>query len=1772
MGALLDMVLKRKLLNQLEDVNKEINALKATEPKHDGLDNGAYYEYHEKLKGLLEKKLAIQKEINEISKEERARKIAKDPENYDRELDLAEMNDNNGMIMILDELKMSVDSMLAEVRGKGNQIHQAQANIFFGKDLHKKYSTFPNNFGTRLMFLSSLTDPEKKLVEEYNKNADILKSLSIKHHDLKMLLSSINKQKEALRAGNEKVIEDIKARQTKISEAAQEHRDKVSEILSQYEGLSGTGSSTPSAASLFDAEVVARRAEGNQSARGARRPSASERFAEIYAESEERVGRQIRRQNEASDQILEDVYNGTTVAIKERGLGESEEEFESDGSLRETIQQMYKTAKLQVSKVKIAFKAIESQYKGNEKAEKFFAESGINLDEIGKSIEELDGMLDVNLDQLYEQVGEVGELSKSVTKIVSSLTESLENIHTARLKFFDLQKGSTPEEVEALKQQRKEIETEHLDTTISLYEVSRKCSEASYEIYSSAEKVIKTQQSDIVSEFVGLLREYNIDEDSLDEIVQEGTDFYQNLNRAVEYFDKHEDSNDPKYKDVKAKIADLRKRFMSMVESSSKITQGKIESYRSTMGDAEKIGLAIRRMEVVQYGSETPTTEVAPKTPSDSIYSRQIRALKRRNEEDRKEIDAIIDEYQAEAAINPNVDARSYDDRIHRLKRAIADRNKSIKNLEVYEDYADYRDSQESEFSAEVTPEKESKVKEVLGDLSAIGKILYEDGKSFLSKKIKSIRERIQEARQAREEKRKKTEEPEVSVEEDVSEKEGVVESGVVVPAPDSDSSEAAPKVGIRERLAGLKVKGKKFVSAVVEKMKGKKEPEQENSEEAGAVERDEDGPPYDVDKLTPEEANELVSGYQQKVDEMIAEAKSVAASRESIQAKLDGVIASFKTPAESKEALNAFRSTTSELFSELSDIDMKLVNLIYDRQEGEDEILRIKTAQIDRQMQSATSDKEKTALQIKKDEAILESTKYREFDNKNHIIRENRYKLQSSVRITISNEERTFINADASLNPEQKSAEIARVDENVALSTSMIEHENKKIHDLTVETEAIKQERSEIQSRVDSARRELGEESLDTGTVENADPPAEASPKKGEKKREPFKGLGETIKVKGGQLIHKLLGGGASLISKGKEALTRGIDRGPIKREDSGPRVEDSTISVSDGTPTKTGDELVDDSMTSSVDGVAATPKVLGEEDHSDVLDTSTTVADSASVVDDTSSKKSKKGGFFSRLFGGFGKKKEPKAPKIDGSELNAETSTPVVDAVDPKVPRVEESGPRVEGVDANAPRVEENGPKIERVVLNAENGAPVAEGVDVVAPKVDAVDPNAPRVEKSGPKVVEVSTPRVEENGPKVERVDASEILDERNGLGSSDTVVAAAEDESEIVVPTETKTSKSDSREAAAPQTPQVSTRLKVSEEEKAALIEEARKEVIAKYGPNAFKGKKKNIAEIMLTRITRQKINKLLGRKANMKATEKKEIDAPTTTTKTTTATEAVDEKEDVLESSAEFADLESVSFDSDGAEMEEVSPEVEGVELSFAEIRKVKQSVKAQVIEELGEKAFTGKLHRNLSKKAIREINRRTGEVIAAKKAEMANPEPKYNTSVLREGLGAEAENIEKDGLSEYLVAFANKYSQYYADGKGTKGKPHTPEEIAYQRKLNAAMVKFVSINAEKFSTNGDGGIDKAVFDSLTNPVSEFNIEELVSNEQVTMNLFQIAASGVYNDNGNVVKLTRKQLVALSGVLVKVAQRKMAIENKKAQETEGLGRAQDQTLEGEKVNE
>ena len=94
------------------------------------------------------------------------------------------------------------------------------------------------------------------------------------------------------------------------------------------------------------------------------------------------------------------------------------------------------------------------------------------------------------------------------------------------------------------------------------------------------------------------------------------------------------------------------------------------------------------------------------------------------------------------------------------------------------------------------------------------------------------------------------------------------------------------------------------------------------------------------------------------------------------------------------------------------------------------------------------------------------------------------------------------------------------------------------------------------------------------------------------------------------------------------------------------------------------------------------------------------------------------------------------------------------------------------------------------------------------------------------------------------------------------------------------------------------------------------------------------------------------------------------------------------------------------------------------------------------------------------------------------------------------------------------------------------------------------LKKVVKKQIDNYSMESTDSQDKTMVDKLTNPVSTFDIEELVSNENAIMKLFQIAANGVYEDGGNRIRLTRKQRVALSNVLVQVSEKKMSVENTK----------------------
>ena len=143
---------------------------------------------------------------------------------------------------------------------------------------------------------------------------------------------------------------------------------------------------------------------------------------------------------------------------------------------------------------------------------------------------------------------------------------------------------------------------------------------------------------------------------------------------------------------------------------------------------------------------------------------------------------------------------------------------------------------------------------------------------------------------------------------------------------------------------------------------------------------------------------------------------------------------------------------------------------------------------------------------------------------------------------------------------------------------------------------------------------------------------------------------------------------------------------------------------------------------------------------------------------------------------------------------------------------------------------------------------------------------------------------------------------------------------------------------------------------------------------------------------------------------------------------------------------------------------------------------------------------------------------------------------------------------EEIDITTYMAAYAKKYEEYYADNKGTRGNAHTKEELAGQRKLNTAMRKYISKKIEGLATENEVQ-DSAVVAQLTDPISSLDLQELMSNQNAVIKLFQIASSGVYENDGQRIRLTRKQKVALSSVLVKVSEKKADLESKKLQEVD-----------------
>ena len=176
------------------------------------------------------------------------------------------------------------------------------------------------------------------------------------------------------------------------------------------------------------------------------------------------------------------------------------------------------------------------------------------------------------------------------------------------------------------------------------------------------------------------------------------------------------------------------------------------------------------------------------------------------------------------------------------------------------------------------------------------------------------------------------------------------------------------------------------------------------------------------------------------------------------------------------------------------------------------------------------------------------------------------------------------------------------------------------------------------------------------------------------------------------------------------------------------------------------------------------------------------------------------------------------------------------------------------------------------------------------------------------------------------------------------------------------------------------------------------------------------------------------------------------------------------------------------------------------------------------------------------------------EPVAVAEEPVVNPEP----AVKEEPGAAEPVSLEtgapvddvkaNDSFEEIMKKFAQVHASYYDGKKGTKGNAHTKEEIALKNKINRSMRKYLQGQMTKIAT--ENNLDQVqLIDQLSNAVSPDLISQLVDNKGATLKLMEIMSSGVFIRNGERIRLSQKQRVALAETMAKVSEQMLQKETK-----------------------
>ncbi|MBQ8425646.1 MAG: hypothetical protein IJX17_06455 [Clostridia bacterium] len=187
---------------------------------------------------------------------------------------------------------------------------------------------------------------------------------------------------------------------------------------------------------------------------------------------------------------------------------------------------------------------------------------------------------------------------------------------------------------------------------------------------------------------------------------------------------------------------------------------------------------------------------------------------------------------------------------------------------------------------------------------------------------------------------------------------------------------------------------------------------------------------------------------------------------------------------------------------------------------------------------------------------------------------------------------------------------------------------------------------------------------------------------------------------------------------------------------------------------------------------------------------------------------------------------------------------------------------------------------------------------------------------------------------------------------------------------------------------------------------------------------------------------------------------------------------------------------------------------------------------------------------------LESLFQETPEMKSVKTVKKPTPTPKKTEPAPKKDAEPRKEDNTKEQSSfdEALKRYASFMQNYYADEKGTKGKAHSQEEHKQRRKINDMMKKYIDMEI-KNSAKNDASVmtgqkdDKAVVDEISNAVNPKDIEELANSDGAALKLAQIMSSGIYVKDGQRIRLTRKQRVALSNALAQAVEKKMDLNSK-----------------------